>query len=159
MRAMPYTMQHIGNEGANISNFFVHTPICCPSRTTLLGGNYYHNNKVSVDSVYDHEAPYRGCMDMNTSREYNPQFWEQSIVAQLKKHHGYATAMFGKVLNAMDSYGCAEGSAAPPYLDRFLIMCTHSFFNEVWADSSDSLIPHNRSVAINHTGIAPSDCE
>ena len=30
MRAMTYTMEHIGNAGANISNFFVHTPICCP---------------------------------------------------------------------------------------------------------------------------------
>ena len=36
MRAMPYTMEHIGSEGANISNFFVHTPICCPSRSSYM---------------------------------------------------------------------------------------------------------------------------
>eukprot|EP01052_Picozoa_sp_SAG31_P018211 SAG31_NODE_1281_length_9019_cov_4.758072_3_plen_273_part_00 len=114
MRAMPYTMQHIGREGANISNFFVHTPICCPSRTTLLGGKFYHNNKVNLEGQYDREAPYRGCMSMNTSRVYNPGFWDDSIVATLKKHHGYATALFGKVLNEMDSYGCAEGSPRPP---------------------------------------------
>ena len=62
MRAMPYTSEHIGKEGANISNFFVHTPICCPSRTTLLGGRFYHNNKVSLEGEYDPEAPYHGCM-------------------------------------------------------------------------------------------------
>ena len=123
MRAMPYTMEHIGNAGANISNFFVHTPICCPryapaqllllgqnwtryvrlcsgliyellslsfSRTTLLSGRFYHNNKVSRDAKFDKEAPYRGCMSMNTSLQYNPGFWDNSLVATLKKS-GYVS--------------------------------------------------------------------
>lgn len=155
MRAMPYTMQHIGNEGVNISNFFVHTPVCCPSRTTLLSGRFYHNNKVSREAQYDREAPYRGCMSMNTSRVYNPSFWDNSLVATLKRR-GYATAVFGKMLNEMDTFGCAEGFT-PPYLDRFLIMCNHNFFKERWADSSDPNRSDNESVAINQTGIAPSD--
>jgi hypothetical protein len=29
-------------------------------------------------------------------------FWENSLVATLKKQHGYATAIFGKMLNVMD---------------------------------------------------------
>ena len=29
MVAMPYTAEHIGVAGANLSNFFVGTPICC----------------------------------------------------------------------------------------------------------------------------------
>ena len=36
MQAMPFTMEHIMHAGANVSNFFIHTPICCPSRTTLM---------------------------------------------------------------------------------------------------------------------------
>eukprot|EP01048_Picozoa_sp_COSAG05_P042947 COSAG05_NODE_23493_length_257_cov_1.620253_1_plen_36_part_01 len=31
------------------------------SRTTLLSGRFYHNNKVSRDAKFDREAPYQGC--------------------------------------------------------------------------------------------------
>jgi|EP01047_Picozoa_sp_COSAG01_P040723 hypothetical protein len=156
MRAMPYTSEHIGRAGVNISNFFVHTPICCPSRTTLLGGRFYHNNKVSLAGEYDPEAPYSGCMSMNTSLVFNPGFWESSIVATLKKKGGFATGLFGKVLNAMDSYGCTENFTTP-YVDRFFVMCNHNFFNERWADSLDPNRANNRSVAINATGTDPED--
>ena len=67
-----------------------------------------------------------------------------------------ATGMFGKVLNVMDTYGCKEGWY-PPYLDRFLIMCNHNFFNERWADSLDPNRANKSSVAINATGVAPND--
>jgi arylsulfatase A-like enzyme len=40
-------LRYLLQGGANLSNFFIHTPICCPSRTTLLSGKFYHNNKVS----------------------------------------------------------------------------------------------------------------
>ena len=46
MQAMPTTRDVLVNKGANLSNFFVHTPICCPSRSELLTGKYFHNLKV-----------------------------------------------------------------------------------------------------------------
>ena len=146
MRAMPYTMEHIGRAGANISNFFVHTPICCPSRSTLLSGRWYHNNKVDLAGAFDKESPYKGCMRMNTSRVYNPGFWQHSLVATLKTKHGYATGLFGKVLNVMDSYGCVPGFSTP-HVDRLFVMCNHNFFNERWADSRDPARADNHSVA------------
>eukprot|EP01049_Picozoa_sp_SAG25_P014148 SAG25_NODE_2407_length_1635_cov_3.190104_2_plen_96_part_00 len=36
MRAMPFTTQLLGGGGATFSNFFAHTPVCCPSRGELL---------------------------------------------------------------------------------------------------------------------------
>lgn len=47
MQAMPYTRKHLveGGEAVNMTNFFVNTPICCPSRTVLLSGRMNHNNK------------------------------------------------------------------------------------------------------------------
>lgn len=150
MRAMPYTLEHIGAAGVNMSNFFVNTPICCPSRTTLLSGRWNHNNK--VDGV----GAYRGCMTMNTSRDENPAFWESSLVSKLRVDHGYATGLFGKVLNEMDTYGCVTGYSTP-HVDRGLIMCNHAFVNERWVDTLDPNRVNESSVGINATGAGPND--
>jgi len=130
MRAMPNTARLLGEGGANLTQFRVNTPICCPSRTTMLSGRYQHNNHVSGPDA-------GGCMRQNTSRYDNPSFWEHSVVTQLNRK-GYTTGMFGKVLNDMDSYGC-DGSGLPPALDRSLVMCTHTFFNCSWVNDSQLL--------------------
>jgi arylsulfatase A-like enzyme len=92
MVAMPNTMALVKKGGANMSNFFVHTPICCPSRTTMLSGKYQHNNRVSGPTA-------AGCMRQNTSQDDNPQWWQHSFVKTLHDH-GYATGLFGKVTHA-----------------------------------------------------------
>jgi len=127
MQAMPNAGRLLRDGGANLTNFFTHTPICCPSRTTMLSGRYQHNNRVSGPS-----AP--GCMRQNTSRVDNPRFWEDSFVRRLHDEHGYATGLFGKVLNSMGSYGCDGNSGLPPGVDRSYVMCTHNFFNNTWVD-------------------------
>lgn len=40
-------------------------------------------------------------------------FWQRSFVHTLKVKYGYATGMFGKVLNDMSDYGCDQKSATP----------------------------------------------
>ena len=49
---------------------------------------------------------------------------------------GYTTAFFGKVLNTMTSYGCDGTSGLPPGLDHQITMCTHTFFDCDWVNSS-----------------------
>jgi hypothetical protein len=39
LQAMPYLRETVLPDSANLSNFFVHTPICCPSRSTLITGS------------------------------------------------------------------------------------------------------------------------
>ena len=39
------------DEGVCASNFFVHTPVCCPSRAETLTGRYLHNVKLPVGYV------------------------------------------------------------------------------------------------------------
>mmetsp|Transcript_93642 Transcript_93642/g.180696 ORF Transcript_93642/g.180696 Transcript_93642/m.180696 type:complete len:581 (+) Transcript_93642:35-1777(+) len=124
MQAMP-TMRGIMHEGANLSNFFVHTPICCQSRATLLSGKYTHNVK-SASRDAD------GCMHMNTSRVQNPGFWADSFIPALKKQ-GYTTGLFGKVLNKMDDYGC-DGKHFAEGVDRSFIMCKIKFYGAHWTN-------------------------
>ncbi len=148
MVAMPYTAQHIGASGANLSNFFVNTPICCPSRSTLLSGRWNHNIRGP--------AGYKGCMNMNVSRDDDPSWWENTFVSRLRRDHGYATGMFGKVLNVMDTYGC-KTDYKTPHMDRALIMCNHNYFNEHWADDRDPYRVNNDSYAVNTTGDLPNE--
>ena len=43
---MPKAQRLLADEGATATNFFVHTPICCPSRNELISGRYLHNIKM-----------------------------------------------------------------------------------------------------------------
>ena len=54
------------------------------SRTTLLSGKFYHNNKVA-------SASDPGCMRMNTSKATNPEWWHNTVTARLHADHGYTT--------------------------------------------------------------------
>jgi len=128
MIAMPYTAEHVGKDGANMTNHFINTPICCPSRATLLSGRFEHNNRVSGPKE-------SGCMRMNTSRDTNPMWWEQSFVHTLHYDYGYVTGLFGKVLNNMNTYGCKGNKSIPDGIDRAYYMCGGcNFYNQDWFD-------------------------
>lgn len=151
MLAMPFARQNLVETGANLTNFFVHTPICCPSRTTLLSGRYVHNNRVSGP-----KEP--GCMRMNTSRVDNPAWWQASLVKALYDS-GYTTGLFGKVLNNMGSYGCTpslgpEGSSLAPGVDQQAIMCKIGYYDSEWSLGNAS---EGQQTTLHASGSAPEE--
>ena len=48
---MPLLNKLLVKEGTTFSNFFVHTPICCPSRSSIFSGRYLHNGGALNNSV------------------------------------------------------------------------------------------------------------
>ena len=118
------------SDGAYLKNFFVNTPVCCPSRSTLISGRYPHNFLYNEG----HQDNNPSCMHMNAS---STDFEQKSIAVYLKKL-GYTTGQFGKYLNPSGmKYYCEETSPAPlPGFDRWFSMCNdNTYFNNKISDN------------------------
>jgi len=46
LRYMPRTRNLLGGGGAKFSSAFVTNSLCCPSRATILRGQYAHNHRI-----------------------------------------------------------------------------------------------------------------
>jgi arylsulfatase A-like enzyme len=84
MQYMPITMSLIGNQGVQFTNAFASTPLCCPSRASILTGLYTHNHHVITNF-----APLGGA----------PAFVDTSTIGTWLQDAGYRTALIGKYLN------------------------------------------------------------
>jgi N-acetylglucosamine-6-sulfatase len=96
MRFMDRTRRLLGERGATFANHYVNWPVCCPSRATLLTGQYAHNHGVLGNSPP--EGGYQAFDNGNTTA-----LWLQE--------RGYTTAHIGKFLNG---YGAGDGAATVP---------------------------------------------
>ena len=104
---MPKTKQVLAEQGATAENFFIHTPICCPSRSELLSGRYFHNIKMNADSSRPKGLD-NDCMHVNETDVNGATF-----AKRLSEEAGYSVGMFGKYLNNVPD-------KVPPGFDAWL---------------------------------------
>ncbi|CAH1990327.1 unnamed protein product [Acanthoscelides obtectus] len=88
---VPLTRTHflLGLRGKTFTNAYVNTPICCPSRSTILTGKYAHNTGVVNNSIAG-----------NCSSRYWQRHQEKHSLAANLKENEYVTFYAGKYLNA-----------------------------------------------------------
>jgi N-acetylglucosamine-6-sulfatase len=81
---MPAVKKQLMAKGVVFENGFVTTPLCCPSRVSILSGQYVHNHEVYTDRM-----PLGGA----------PKFDDTTSMSLWLQQAGYRTAYFGKYLN------------------------------------------------------------
>ena len=89
MDFLPKIKKHLNDEGVNFTNFFVNTPICCPSRAELVSGRYGHNLLVTDTTA-------KACMHANITGSYFIENQLGNYMAAL----GYTTGLIGKYMNS-----------------------------------------------------------
>jgi N-acetylglucosamine-6-sulfatase len=88
--AMPNVRHLLGEHGITFTHFYVTTPVCCPSRSSFLTGQYPHHT-----GVLDNVGPNGGAQ----------AFDDRSTVATWLNSAGYTTGLFGKYLNGYPELG------------------------------------------------------
>jgi len=88
MDYMKNVKELLSAHGASLSDFLISTPVCCPSRSTILRGQYAHSHQ-----VYHNELPDGGFYKFNQvgNDVSNLGGWMQAA--------GYRTVLMGKYLN------------------------------------------------------------
>ena len=99
--AMPWLQSQILDPGGHwlwFPNAFIQTPLCCPSRATILSGRYSDHTHVRTN-------------------DDGSRFDESSTVATWLHDAGYFTGLIGKYLNR---YPFGRGPYIPPGWDRWV---------------------------------------
>jgi N-acetylglucosamine-6-sulfatase len=103
LKYMPKTRSVLGDKGMTFSNAFVSNALCCPTRATIMRGQYAHNT-----GVWSNKGSSGGL------RAFRNNGNEKDNVATRLDAAGYRTGLFGKYLN---QYSGTKGK--PPGWDRW----------------------------------------
>ncbi|GAB3011375.1 sulfatase [Streptomyces pseudoechinosporeus] len=101
MRVMDRTREVFGDGGVTFERYYPSMPLCCPSRSTFLSGQFAHNNGVRHNS-----SPLGGYANLNDKNTL--PVWMQKA--------GYATSHIGKYPNG---YGKKDPKDVPPGWDEW----------------------------------------
>jgi hypothetical protein len=126
--------------GASFSNAFVSTPVCCPSRATILSGLYAHHH--GLRSLGEAEA------------FVGP---DRRTLATWLRGAGYRTGFFGKYFNRYAQQGPPQTPAwyVPPGWDVWNAFATEArYFDYALVDATGTVTP----TATIHPSTRPTSC-
>lgn len=157
-KRFPKIHQLLEQQGTTVANAFVTDSLCCPSRASILRGQYVHDH-----GVLDNLPPNGGF-----------EHWQQlgrdsSTVATWLHHAGYRTALFGKYLNGYphtvartyvppgwDDW--ASPSGGNPYAEYNYQLNENGTLHDYGAKPSDYLVDvlaKKTNAFIDHSGSKP----
>jgi arylsulfatase A-like enzyme len=97
LQMMPAVQKWFFGQGTRFTNGYATTPVCCPSRSTIMTGQYSHNHGVRTNkdrAQLDHDTTIQAYLDQA----------------------GYNTGIVGKMLNGWTV------KEDPPHFDRWAVM-------------------------------------
>jgi len=119
MKPLEKTRKLIGSQGVTFENAFVTTPVCCPSRSTILTGRYQHNTRVLNNTIAG-----------NCSSPQWQETMEPLSVGVQAQDLGYKTFYAGKYLNQYGFKAAGGPEHVPKGWDEWLGLIGNSrYFN------------------------------
>jgi N-acetylglucosamine-6-sulfatase len=118
---MPIVQRELMDRGVTFTNAFASNPLCCPSRASILTGNYSHST-----GVYRQRPPFGAF----------PWFRDDSTLATWLDAAGYHTGLFGKYIDAYQHD--AMIGYVPPGWDRWVAFVHSSYYD--YALSVDGVV-------------------
>uniref|UniRef100_A0A2M4DKP3 Putative n-acetylglucosamine-6-sulfatase n=1 Tax=Anopheles darlingi TaxID=43151 RepID=A0A2M4DKP3_ANODA len=128
MTPMTNTVSHIANQGATFINAYTSSPICCPSRSSILSGRYAHNHRTFNNSVAG------GCYG-----EYWRQKVEPFALPVALSEAGYTTFFAGKYLNQY-----ATNAIPPGWSDWYGLHGNSRYYNYTITENGNPVTYHDR---------------
>jgi arylsulfatase A-like enzyme len=108
--SMPAVERWFGKGGTKFTNAFATTPLCCPSRASLLTGMYAHNH-----GVHTNREPLGALADV-----------EQFTVQRMLEGNGYMTGIYGKYFNHWPN------DRDPAWFDRWAVTPRVTYGSAEW---------------------------
>lgn len=108
MAYMPAVRRLIGERGTTFSHVYVPVSLCCPSRATILLGQFVHNHQ-----VYGNDPPAGGFS------KFQALHHDRGTIATALRAAGYRTALLGKYLNGYPDP--AHRAYVPPGWDEWAV--------------------------------------
>jgi arylsulfatase A-like enzyme len=105
--SLPKTLSYFRDEGTRFTQAFATTPVCCPSRASILSGRYAHRTGVLQNNE-------------------GPKLDERATLQRYLQDNGYFTAALGKYLNRWPR------GLDPRYFDHWAIMLHGYYFNSLF---------------------------
>ncbi|XP_047106793.1 N-acetylglucosamine-6-sulfatase-like [Schistocerca piceifrons] len=134
MTPMQKAQSLIGDMGVTFNNAFVTTPVCCPSRTSIISGLYQHNHR-TVNNTEE-----GNCFGERWREEVEPYAFPTVLNSD-----GYRTFYAGKYLN-MYGYTSEGVTHVPPGWDWWIGLAGNSQY-------------YNYSLSVNGTEVKHGDSE
>jgi N-acetylglucosamine-6-sulfatase len=135
---MPKTHSLLREQGMGFRNAFVSNALCCPSRATIMRGQYSHNTGVWCNSPTDSPST-----TLCGWQAYQDNSNEADNVATRLQDAGYRTGLFGKYLNG---YNTME---IPPGWDRWFAHVNDIDYYD-YQINDDGTIKHYESTSADY---------
>jgi arylsulfatase A-like enzyme len=120
---MPKLQAFMANVGMTFPQSFTVAPVCCPSRATMLRGQYTHNHRVWTNGRGNNT-----CFD-----DFRAAGLETSTVATWLRGAGYRTALLGKYLNRYPANrGVLDDSYVPPSWDYWFAIFNSEYNSDAY---------------------------
>lgn len=133
---MNRTRRLIEQEGVRFDNAFATTPVCCPSRSSILTGRYQHNHNV-VNNTFE-----GNCAGNDWRSDMEPHTFG-SILHEL----GYTTFYSGKYLNQYGFEPAGGTQHVPPGWDFWAGLVGNSKYYDYVLSVNGSRVEHgNHSI-------------